>query len=181
MNWPRFLALVCAVYVTALCSHSRLKAQAAHGAQNNSDVLHVAVTASDGSRILLKRYAGHPLWVNFFATWCPPCLIELPDIERRYLLNKEKDLIVIGIDQQEDAATVAKFVQTQHLTFPIVTDTDGSVAESFHLKTLPSSIFIDANGIVRENHSGQIMPDDMDLALAKILNENDRITALPTP
>jgi peroxiredoxin len=157
------------VYAVALCSHPRLEAQAAYGAQNNSDALQVAVTTLDGSRILLKHYAGHPLWVNFFATWCPPCLIELPDIERRYLLNKEKDLIVIGIDQQEDATTVMRFVQAQHLTFPIVTDTDGSVAESFHLQTLPSSIFIDANGTVRENHSGQIMPQDMDTALAKIL------------
>ena len=164
MRLFRYVACICAIYAIGLYGHTNSTAQT-----TETSSLQVAVTDMDGARVLLKRYAGHPLWINFFATWCPPCITELPDIERRYLSNKDKNLIVIGIDQQEDAATVTQFVQTQHLTFPIVTDTDGSAAESFHLRTLPSSIFIAPDGSVRVNHPGQIAPPDMDAALAKIL------------
>jgi peroxiredoxin len=126
------------------------------------------LTRLDGTRISLRAYVGHPLWVNFFATWCVPCKAELPEIERRYKARKGDGLVVLGLDQQEDAGLVRGFSEHFGLTYPIAID-DGAAAAVFQARTIPLSVFVDAAGTVREIRIGQMQPEAMDLALATIL------------
>ncbi|MDQ2818226.1 MAG: TlpA family protein disulfide reductase [Candidatus Eremiobacteraeota bacterium] len=127
-----------------------------------------ALTRLDGSRTALDAYQGHPLFVNFFATWCRPCKAELPDIEQRYRAGRSKGLVVLGIDQQESPALVKAFAAPRGLTFPLAID-EGQGALRYQLRAIPTSVFIDASGIVRAIHIGQISPQDMDADLSEIL------------
>lgn len=122
----------------------------------------------DGGRTTLRAYVGHPLWINFFATWCVPCKAEIPEIERRYDADQGAGLIVFGIDQQESAAAVTAFAKHFGITYPVAIDT-GNAASIFDLRTIPLSVFVDASGTIRSIRIGQMQPDAMDAALRTIL------------
>ena len=128
----------------------------------------VRITALDGSASSLRAYAGHPLWLNFFATWCVPCKAELPEIEHRYQTDKPAGLVVLGLDQQESALAVQDFTRHYGVTYPVAID-DGPAAVAFQVRTIPLSVFVDAGGTVRAIHIGQMQPPDMDAALRSIL------------
>jgi len=121
-----------------------------------------------GSPITLREFAGHPVWVNFFATWCQPCKAELPEIERRYRDLHGTGLVVFGVDQQESAVAVRSFSAHVGLTYPIAID-EGEAADVFALHTIPLSVFVDSTGVVRSIHIGQMQPGEMDDALKTIL------------
>jgi len=128
----------------------------------------VPLVRLDGARTSLSAYEGHPLWVNFFATWCVPCKAELPEIERRYSRYRGEGLVVLGVDQQESALAVTTFDKHFALTYPVTIDR-GDAALSFDIHTIPLSLFVDAGGEVRIIHIGQMQPQMMDDALAAII------------
>lgn len=110
----------------------------------------------------------HPLVLNFFATWCVPCKAELPLLQRRYLEMRRKGLLVVGVDQEEDATEVSAFVRRFGVTFPVVVDKgDGTLTYDIH--AIPTSIFIDSSGIVRAIHVGELSASSLDADVAKIL------------
>ena len=127
----------------------------------------VRVDADSTQTGSLAGFEGHPLWVNFFATWCPPCKAEMPEIERRYLSHKNDGLQVVGADQQETADLVRNFARAYGLTFPLVID-QGDGALAYGVTALPTSVFIDSNGIVRAIYRGQMSPGEMDDAVKSI-------------
>jgi peroxiredoxin len=122
----------------------------------------------DGKRVSIASYRGKPLWVNFFATWCPPCKEELPEIERRYQNEKSRGLVVLGVDQQETPALIKPFIARFRLGYPVVIDA-GQGAMTYDLGALPTSIFVDRAGIVRFIEIGEMTPPLMDRALSTIL------------
>src|SRR5579864_1503558 len=102
----------------------------------------VSLVGLDGRPSAFSAFGGHPLWINFFATWCPPCKTELPEIERRYDADKAAGLEVLGVDQQESATVVSAFVKRYSLRYAIAID-DGHAATAFRLSTIPVSVFVD--------------------------------------
>jgi len=128
----------------------------------------VQLRSVDGTAASLHTFIGHPLWINFFATWCVPCKAELPEIEHRYEKFRTSGLVVLGIDQEEASFAVAPFVKRFGLTYPTTIDT-GAAAELFNIHVIPMSIFVDASGTVRSIRIGQMRPDDMDGDIRAIL------------
>jgi peroxiredoxin len=128
----------------------------------------VDLVALDGKHLSLSKFRGKPLWVNFFATWCPPCKDELPEIERRYQREHPRGLVVLGVDQQEKPAQVKPFIGRFGLQYPVVIDR-GQGAITYDLIALPTSVFIDRAGVVRFIQIGEMSPPLMDAALKKIL------------
>jgi cytochrome c biogenesis protein CcmG, thiol:disulfide interchange protein DsbE len=129
----------------------------------------VGLVALDGKQVSLSNFRGKPVWVNFFATWCPPCKDELPEIERRYERAQPRGLVVLGVDQQEKPAQVKPFIARFGLRYPVVIDEAGQGAITYNLIALPTSVFIDRGGVVRFIQIGQMSPALMDAALKKIL------------
>jgi peroxiredoxin len=121
-----------------------------------------------GSTVKLRAYTGHPVWVNFFATWCEPCKAELPQIEQRYKSRRAEGLVVYGVDQQESAIAVKTFTAHYGVTYPIAID-PGDAAFAFNIHTIPLSVFVDSTGLVRYISIGQMQPAEMDEALKTIL------------
>lgn len=127
-----------------------------------------AVWNSKGFAAHLIALRGRPVWLNFFATWCPPCREEMPQIERRYERYKNSGLVVVGVDEQESRSDAVSYAQSLNLTFPIVND-DGPARTAYRVSDLPTSIFIDAHGIIQRVYDGEMSEDDMDSALPAIL------------
>ncbi|MGH7728906.1 MAG: TlpA family protein disulfide reductase [Vulcanimicrobiaceae bacterium] len=121
----------------------------------------------DGSLASIRSFEGRPLWLNFFATWCPPCNREMPEIERYYRKDQARGLVVLALDQEEDPLLVRRFVASRGLTFPVGID-PGAAAADFSIVGLPVSVFVDREGIVRRIRFGELGPQEMQSSLALI-------------
>jgi len=106
----------------------------------------------NGESFTLSELRGQAVLVNLWATWCPPCRAEMPAIQKFYDEYKDQGFVVLGLNMtyQDDASAVVPFVKENQLTFPILLETTGATAKKYELRSLPSSYFIDRNGIIRE-------------------------------
>jgi cytochrome c biogenesis protein CcmG/thiol:disulfide interchange protein DsbE len=109
----------------------------------------------DDQVFALSDTAGTPVVLNFWATWCGPCQRELPALQgaaKRY----DGDVLIVGVDQGEPATTVQQYVDELGLTFTIPMDSDGAVGSRYNVRGLPTTFFIDSNGVIQEIWSGEM-------------------------
>lgn len=106
----------------------------------------------EGEIITLSTLREQAVLVNLWATWCPPCRAEMPAIQKLYDEYKDQgfDVLAINMTYQDDFSAISPFVQENGLTFPILIDQTGEVARKYELRSLPSSFFIDRDGIIQE-------------------------------
>lgn len=117
----------------------------------------------------LAALRGKPVWVNFMATWCPPCRDELPLMAGFAARYEDTGLVVLAVDVKEGEAAVQPFFQDMNLFFPVALDTDGAAQAEWGAVALPVHFWIDKDGIVRDGALGSIGPDVMAQGLASIL------------
>lgn len=122
-----------------------------------------------GGTIDLADLRGKPVWVNFMATYCPPCQDEFPLMNGFAARYAEAGLVVLAIDVKEDEGTVAAFAESLSATFPLGLDTNGKASADWDAIALPVHFWIDADGIVRDGALGGIGPDIMARGLQSIL------------
>ena len=106
----------------------------------------------EGETYILSELRGQAVLVNLWATWCPPCRAEMPAIQKIYDEYKDQGFVVLALNMtyQDTPSAVLPFAQEYGLTFPILLETNGKVAERYQLRSLPSSFFIDRDGIIQE-------------------------------
>lgn len=121
-----------------------------------------ALPTPDGETVRLSDLRGRPVLLNFWATWCPPCKIEMPDIEALYQKYKDQGFTVIAIDQQESAEAVQKYFDEMGLSFQPVIDSSGEIFSLYRVVALPTSYFVDAEGVVRFQHRGMMTREQME-------------------
>jgi thiol-disulfide isomerase/thioredoxin len=129
----------------------------------------LVVAQVGGGQIDLATLRGKPVWINFMATWCPPCQDEFPLMEGFATRYAGNNLVVIAVDVKEEEGAVAGFAQNLGATFPLGLDHDGHVAQAWGALALPVHFWIDADGIVRDGSLGGIGPDIMASGLQSIL------------
>lgn len=125
-----------------------------------------------GGRIKLSSLRGHPVVVTFWGTWCPPCRAEFPELVAAHQKYRERGLEVLAVnqrDQELNTKNVRAFVREYSLEFTVVLDARGKARRSFRLIALPTTVFIDAAGIIQHVHSGGINPKELAAGLATIL------------
>lgn len=122
-----------------------------------------------GGTIDLAALRGKPVWVNFMATYCPPCRDEFPLMNGFSARYWDDGLVVVAIDVREDESTVTAFVQELNATFPIGLDADGAAQQAWDAVVLPMHFWIDAQGVVRDGAVGGIGPDIMAAGLRTIM------------
>jgi len=105
----------------------------------------------DGKKFSLKDYRGKVVLLNFWATWCPPCRREIPSMERIYEHFKDKDFVVLALNQMEDIDPVFIYLGGLEVspTFPVLFDKDSSVSRAYEVLGLPTTYLIDKNGTIR--------------------------------
>ena len=110
----------------------------------------------DGQTIALSSLRGRPVMLNFWASWCGPCRNEMPDIQAVYIerLATTPSLVILSINLGESAATARQFMEDGHFTFPTLLDSQKSVALQYDVTAIPTTFFIDENGIIIERRLG---------------------------
>lgn len=122
-----------------------------------------------GNSHSLSKYRGKTVLLIFWATWCPDCLEELPDIERlyqEYNQGKNKDIVILVINTpnrevETDVKGITAFMQKNNYTFPSLMDEDGKVFEAYDIRTYPTTYFIDRNGKISRCIKEIMHYDDM--------------------
>ncbi len=110
-------------------------------------------TTLEGDTVTLSDFHGQIVLVNDFATWCGPCQAETPYLVEVY--NSEGgDVAIIGLNLQEGVSKVAEFKAQYEIPYPLVMDPDGEISELYRPVGLPTSWFIDLEGVVRYVHAG---------------------------
>ena len=122
-----------------------------------------------GGEIALANLKGSPVWVNFMASWCPPCRDELPIMNGLAARYADTGLVVLAIDVREDETVADAFAREMNVTFPVGLDTDGTAQDDWGALALPVHFWVDAEGIVRDGALGGIGPDIMATGLESIL------------
>lgn len=106
----------------------------------------------DGETIRLSDLQGQAVLINLWATWCPPCREEMQTIEKVYKEYKDQDFVVLAVNMtyQDDPRKIDHFVAEQKLTFPILLDETGDMANDYQMRSLPTSFFIGRDGVINE-------------------------------
>lgn len=120
-----------------------------------------------GEMVNLSDYAGHPVLINFWATWCAPCELEMPAIETRFE-KYSPNLIVLAVNFDEPEELVQEFVDKLSLTFEVLMDHDGTVQNLYMVRGYPTSIFVDTEGVIQKIHIGIMSEQQIDEYLALI-------------
>ena len=104
----------------------------------------------DGKQVSLSDFRGKIVMVHFWATWCPPCVDELPTLERVYrsFLGTDFELLAVSVDEG-GAQAVASFLKKNRLGLPVLLNPSGSIAKSYGTFKFPETYLLDRNGIVR--------------------------------
>lgn len=102
--------------------------------------------ALDGGTFRLSEQRGKVVLVNFWATWCPPCLEEMPAMERLWRKHKDAGFVLVAVSVDADPQKVVPFATEHRLTFPIVFDKSMAVAERYGVRALPSSFILGRDG-----------------------------------
>ncbi|MBN1640786.1 MAG: redoxin domain-containing protein [Anaerolineae bacterium] len=108
-----------------------------------------ALHTTDGALVRLSDLRGKVVVVNFWATWCPPCRTEMPALQEVYLAHQERGLEVLAVNMQEGDPQAEAFVLANGLTFPVLTDPGGAVSARYRIASLPTTLFIDRQGLIR--------------------------------
>lgn len=110
----------------------------------------------EGELVSLSDYRGKGVFINFWATWCEPCKREMPYMEAQYKAMQDKGIEILAINISESNVAVNSFKNRLGLTFPILLDRDRSVTNRYGIIPIPSSFFIDKNGIVVSRVDGEM-------------------------
>jgi len=112
----------------------------------------ISLVSLTGEKISLSDFRGHPVILNFWTTWCPPCRAEMPAMQRAFLDYQETGTIILAVNStsQDSVAAVKTFIDQYGVSIPVLLDKEGDVASLYQVTSLPTTYFIDKSGIIRE-------------------------------
>ena len=122
----------------------------------------------DGTTLSLNDLRGKPVLVNFWASWCGPCIEEAPVLERAAQRYAEKGLVVIGIDVWDGEQDARAFLQRHGITYPNGIDPTGAIAIDYGVGGVPESFFIDRNGTLVRKWVGPLTDRQISLFLDEL-------------
>jgi cytochrome c biogenesis protein CcmG, thiol:disulfide interchange protein DsbE len=160
--WRLVALLAVVVLVAGACGGSGQ-------AQTGQPAPPITGTTLDGQTLDLAQYKGHPVVVNFWASWCTPCREEFPLFKDRLSTLGPKDgLVVLGVLYKDQAELAKQFDTEFGATWQTVTDPNDAIAKAYRVVAPPQTYFIDAEGVLRGMQIGEVLPQDFDAQYAKI-------------
>ena len=108
----------------------------------------------NGNTVTLNSFKGMVVFLTFWATWCPSCREELPDLNALQRKYADKGFTVLSICIESSDSLVANYLKKHTVTFPVLVDKEGAVAEAFRFSGLPVSFMVGKDGIIRHKYSG---------------------------
>jgi peroxiredoxin len=106
----------------------------------------------NGNEVTLSDLRGVPIMINFWASWCPPCRAEMPAMQNAFEEYADEGFTILAINatNQDNLNSATEFINEHSLTFPILLDTQGQAFNDYQIHSLPTSFFIDLNGIITD-------------------------------
>ncbi len=126
----------------------------------------------EGETIKLSDLKGKKVFINFWATWCTYCEKEMPDFQKFYDKYKDEGFILLGVDVGESKSKVQKFVDDINIDFPILLDTDSQTARNYGIRSFPTTIAVNEEGIVVVAKIGMITYEDMESMYSRFEDKN---------
>lgn len=125
----------------------------------------------DGETYTLSDFRGQPVLVNFWATWCGPCRIEMPAIQAAYEAHQADGFTVLAVDhtQTDSVEGVVDFGEELDLTFPLLIDPGSHIQDEYRIRAYPSSFFVDEEGVIQAVHFGPLTEGQLDENLDLLL------------
>ncbi len=109
-----------------------------------------------GNLVRVSDFAGQPIVINAWATWCPPCKREMPLLQAFYQQYKDQGLVLLAVNNAEEPGTVEQFIQANNFTFPILLDMTGEATNRLGIANFPTTILVDRDGVVQYIHIGEL-------------------------
>lgn len=124
----------------------------------------------DGEALSLNELRGKPVILNFWATWCRPCVTEMPYLQEIHEEYSDEGLMLLAIDVNESPSQVEEFLQNNNLSLPVLLDIDGAVTKKYRIQVIPTTFFIDGDGVIQEKRMGAfINAAQIEKQLSKIM------------
>jgi thiol-disulfide isomerase/thioredoxin len=117
-----------------------------------------SLTDITGKIVHLNDYAEQTVLVNAWATWCPPCRAEMPDLNTYYQAHQNKGFMILAVDAGDSASDAAAFAGQNNLPFPVLLYPDLHLLTSLGIHSLPTSILVGSDGVVKTIHIGMFTP-----------------------
>lgn len=130
---------------------------------------------ADGNEVHLADYIGKPIVLNFWASWCSPCKMEMPDFNEKYLeIGEEVQFLIINMTDgsRETIETASAFIAEQGYSFPVFYDTDQDAAAIYGVYSLPTTYFIDAEGNAIAQATGVIGAETLQQGIDMIFEDD---------
>ncbi len=125
----------------------------------------------NGKPVSLSSYRGHPVLVNLWASWCPPCRAEMPNLVAFYNEHKDEGLILLAVNSTDQMAPAKQFAEQQGMPFPVLFDPQGQAMQLFNTTGLPGSYLIDRKGNIVFSWIGGITTDVLKTKVAPLLSQ----------
>jgi peroxiredoxin len=168
MRRSLILALCLALFLTA-CGTKGQESQAAV-LQKGQMAPDFTLTAMSGQTVTLSKLRGQKVFLNFWASWCPPCKREMPDLQAMSRKYEDKvKLYGVNITADDTLERAEMFVLEQALTFPQLLDKEGTVQKAYFAFTVPVSVTIDEEGKIVEYRRGQLTHEQMEQMFQTLL------------
>jgi thiol-disulfide isomerase/thioredoxin len=113
---------------------------------NSTSQVEISLQDLNGADVNLSDFRGKIVFLNFWATWCPTCVIEMPSMEKLHLKLKDKDFALVSISIQDSAAEVQRFFKQNKLTFTALLDSIGKTVPGFGIRAIPTTLILDKTG-----------------------------------
>lgn len=118
--------------------------------------------------VRLSDFIGSPIIINFWATWCGPCRIEMPLLQDRFAQLADQDLVVLAVNFDESKDLVEAFRDEFGITFEILLDPGARVQRLYRMRGYPASFFVDRSGLIQVHHIGLMNEDQINAGLVRI-------------
>lgn len=128
--------------------------------------------SDDEQPVSLSDLKGKPVLINFWATRCGPCRVEMPYLQQVYDEWQVKGLLLLAINIGESPSEIAEFMQSQELSFPVLLDSEGEIAQKYNIQYIPSTFFIDKDGIIQDMRVGSFQSKaEIESSLSKLITQ----------
>jgi peroxiredoxin len=154
------LALLLAAVIAVAFAYARLQEGKGYALQRGKTAPALRLPTLAGEFLDLQALRGKVVVLNFWATWCAPCVAEMPSLERLHRALKSEKVAVVSVSVDDEEAVLSAFVRERGLTFPVLRDPGGPVMKQVWRTTgVPETFVIDAAGVLLEHHVG---PEEWD-------------------
>lgn len=156
--------------MAAALATSVLLLGACGGADSGGDALaDVPFTATDGAAASLSTFRGTPIVVNLWATWCAPCVKEMPAFDEvaTEQAAQPSGVRIIGVNVGDSTQAATEFATELGISYPQYTDPDGELSTALHVTGYPATAFVDADGKLLDVHQGAFTADELRAAIAR--------------